>query len=272
MGKFELLFRLNKKALDFAGFFISIKRVPHSLMTRKYRKFNNEIMNYRNGDTCYVIGLGPSLKDVDFNKICGDTFVVNSFFKVEGCEKINPTYYCIMDNEEYINPDSKILKYAAEKFPQATFLLNGKYVKEAENILNNSGVKRYYINNWKGHYTKKKNIDLCKNVPAAYNIVAFSILSAIYAGYKKIILLGCDFNSFASRKELHCYEEDENKKMSLAFELFCYSLAADVHNEINYYAKAHNVEIINATYNSLIDSYRYDEHLVEFLKKKQEIV
>ena len=98
--------------------------------------------------------------------------------------------------------------------------------------------------------------------PAFGNIVCCAIGFALGLGYKRIILLGCDFNSFATQKVEHCYSEskDKPKLRPLSMELFCYSFEAEMHNRLSVYADNHKIEILNGTPNSLIDSYPFLSH------------
>ena len=101
-------------------------------------------------------------------------------------------------------------------------------------------------------------------MPAFGNVACTAIACAMALGYKKIVLLGCDFNSFASRSNNHCYTDKNIDRLhKMSYELFCYSFNADMHDELQFYAMEHDIEIINSTKGSLIDAYPYviDEEL-----------
>jgi hypothetical protein len=116
---------------------------------------------------------------------------------------------------------------------------------------------------WSGIFKAEKSIDFTKNLPTLGNVMVVAIALALYVGYKEIILLGADFNSFASTSRKHCYTEDNNVKLrSLSSELFMHSFVADTHYELRKYAEKHGVRIINATKGSLLDAYERDEDIV----------
>lgn len=95
-------------------------------------------------------------------------------------------------------------------------------------------------------------------MPCFQNVVGASIFILMLIGYKNVSLLGCDFNSFASCVKNHCYSEKNNARtMSLSFELFCYSIAAQNHDDLQAYAIHNGVQIFNSTKGSLIDSYPF---------------
>ena len=269
MGKFHTLFKLNTLAMDVAGIALSVKRFPYFLKTKKYLKQNVELKNLRKNDTCYVLGLGPSLKNVDVTKIDGDIFTVNGFFNFKDASLVKPTVYCVVDTFGYTDPNDENITKAMDMFPDSTFLLNGLYRDIALKKIGERKNKCFFSCAWSGYFRPEKEIDFTKNLPVMGNVVCHVIMAAMYMGYKKIVLLGCDFNSFASRKQAHCYEHaNDARSLRLSYELFCYSFCADEHDLLAQYAKEHGVEIVNATNGSLIDAYRYDESLVQYFMKE----
>lgn len=260
MGKFHKLFWLDTKIFDFGGLLLSIMRLPYFIKNRSWILKNRELRSYKKSDTCYILGLGPSLKDVDFSKLKGDIISVNSFYRMKD-QSIQPDYYCIIDNIDYLSEHSTILSDASRQYPNTVFILNGKYKMQAESKIN-PNVSKYYCFAWGKYFNHDDKVDMCRIMPIMGNVICLTIYMAMYIGYKKIILLGCDFNSFTSRKELHCYEEkDQSKSMSLAYEMFSYSFCADTHMNLYRYAKEHDIEIINATKGSLLDAYPFDKDL-----------
>jgi len=256
-GKYWDIFRLNKKIIDLGCDFLSLLRIPQYIRYSKQRANNKNIKLLRKSDRCYICGLGPSLKTVDFNKIKDDTIVVNRFYKFADQNNINltPTYYCLIDDAFYKETLIEETRKAFDKYPNSAFLLNGKYIKNIKNETNQLS-NAFYGFMWNRTLNKKTNIDFSKRIPIANNVVNTAIALAIYAGYKEIFLLGCDFNSFASPKSVHCYDEkDTERQISLGFELFCYSFVAEDHLELAAYARRKGIKIYNATPGSLIDAY-----------------
>lgn len=256
-GKYYDLFNFNKKILNLGSILISIKRWPQYISMRKMRRKNLNIRIKRKSDRCYILGLGPSLKNVDFTKISGDVIVVNRFYKFAEEEKlpIKPTFYCIMDDAFYNEEAIDDMQEAFEKYPDSSFVLNAKYHKAVMSLrkdIENS----FYICMWGKQINKNSRIDFTKLVPVANNVLNTAILLAIYAGYKEVVLLGADFNSFASTKRNHCYTDDvANREFDLGFELYCYSFVAEDHRHIEIYSQNNNIKIYNATEGSLIDAY-----------------
>ena len=194
-------------------------------------------------------------------KIKGDTIVVNLFHKIGSLyPEFVPTYYLIVDKgfitpkhwdnfkdafDAYLNKGCKyIIHSGCEKF------ISSHYGKDNDSI--------FYVSQFKGRFNHNKKLMIDHIMPSLGNVASTAIGCAIAMGYKKIVLLGCDFNSFASRVSSHCYEEKENaRRITLGFELFSYSFIAKLHEELSEYANKHNIEIVNSTKGSLIDAYPY---------------
>ena len=128
MGKFHTLFKLNTMFMDLAGKALSVKRFPYMMKQKSVMKQNTQLKELRKSDTCYVLGLGPSLKGVDLTKIDGDIFTVNGFYNFKDAKTVSPSFYCITDTFAYTNPDSDLISNAMDMFPDAVFLLNGLFL------------------------------------------------------------------------------------------------------------------------------------------------
>ena len=264
----ESLYGLIYKLLDVGG---AVKTTINSVMHRKFYtslKKNIELKGKKQiASEAYVCALGPSLRKVKLEEIKGDTIVVNRFFKI-GLEHPTfiPTYYIMIDvafaTEEHI----KDFRLALDTYlPKGTiFLLNSKLAGSP--ILEGYDTANiYYVSCFRGNLDISKKYGIDKPMPAFQNVVCAAIFFLIQMGYKKISLLGCDFNSFASRKRIHCYKEEKTDErfLSMAWELFCYSMMARNHEDLQVYAEKKGISIINTTKDSLIDAYPYiiDEKL-----------
>lgn len=258
MGKYDLLFRMNIVVQDLGGKLLHIKRIPYLIGERKSLKKNSELFQKKKSDKCYIIGLGPSLKKINLGLLDGDTIATNRFFRVDQEKAITPTFYIFMDDAFYCGSAVDDLKTACREYPNTAFILNGKYHRESETILP-PGTYAYYMYAWKGLFSGKEKLAMDRVMPAFGNVACCAIAVALSLGYKEILLLGCDFNSFATQKPEHAYYEDasRNKLRSLADELFCYSFEADLHNVFAKYAQKNGIKIKNGSEGSLIDSYPF---------------
>lgn len=259
---FGTLYKLNLAIVNTGGKVKTIMRLPSLRKTLKLLKRNEELIKNRKHDTIYVCGLGPSLADVDLDKVAdadADSLVVNYFVKMAEKTRLKPTYYMMAD-PGFVSPKHRsALEKAIELYPDSKFIWNSKFPTIDPTVMDYP-CDKYFLAMYDGYYIKPKKYAITKVTPAFGNCICAAIAFALGVGYKKIILLGCDFNSFAFPHEVHCYDGGkENKsarRIALDFELFCYSFDATVHLKLAEYAKQHNIEILNATRGSLIDAYK----------------
>ena len=252
---FDTLFKLNMFFVNIAGY---IRTVQYYLF--EHYKFNvvkkNKELKGPKEKVCYICALGPSLKKVDLNKIIGDTIVVNRFHKLSNqYPNFIPTYYLMYDASFGSTYKDELIEAIDKYYSKGTkFLFNSRFAKldflKQDNI--------YYLSSFKGDFTGQE-YRLDSVMPSFSNVVGAAIGTAMGMGYKKIVLLGCDFNSFASPVSNHCYAEaDNSRQIKLWYELYRYAIVAYGHEMLSKYARLHNIEIINSTKGSLIDSYPFE--------------
>ena len=267
MSKEQKLLNFNMELINFFG---KIKMLHNFLFDHSsfsLLKRNQKLMDYKKHDKCFVCALGPSLKGVDLSKINADSIVVNRFYKIgKQFPNFIPTYYLMLDHlfdkpENRHDFEEALVSYLDKG---TVFILNSKLAKMPimEKYKNYKNI--YYISSFNGTLQPDKKYSIDGVMPSFQNVVGASIFILILMGYKKVSLLGCDFNSFASSVKNHCYSEKNNaRSMALSFELFCYSIAAKNHDDLQTYAIHNGVQIFNSTKGSLIDSYPFkiDEDL-----------
>lgn len=259
------LFNYNLQFFNTGGWLLTIKRYFTNHKLFSCIKRNKELLDREKTDVCYICALGPSLKQVDLSKIKGDTIVVNRFFKIgQEHPEFIPTYYLMIDALFKKEENKEDFRGALKEYrgKGTTYLVHSKLFGEKDLISEKDNV--YYLSCFKGEFNHKKKFQIDRPMPSFGNVASTAIAIAIALGYKKIVLLGCDFNSFASTTQSHCYTDKTTERpLRLSFELFCYSFMANTHDELQQYALAHGIEIVNSTKGSLIDAYplQIDEEL-----------
>lgn len=264
LAKVDLLHEYISFGVDLLGFWkrFTFFFKDHSLYT--VIKKNKELIKHENGKKkIYICGLGPSLQNVNFNKIDGDTFCVNGFFKFNHkFTSFIPTYYMMLDDKYATVP--KIIAEAKNALDAyinkgTIYFLNSKN-NHSDLLKSYPKDKIYYFSTFRGDFHPNKNYDIAKIMPVSGNVITFSILLSMLMGYKEIYLLGCDFNSFTTKKELHCYDDSNNTKdLTLSQDLLAYAQVAKYHERLHQFALRKGIKIYNATKGSLIDAYPFVE-------------
>ena len=205
---------------------------------------------------CFIIGNGPSLKFIDLSLIKDyDTFTTNFFHKSEN--NFVSTYHVMVDGGFY----NQHFDYTLNAYKDITNKTNTKFIFKtyAYDKLKNENVNldnAYFIHTKLMQYNKFLKLDMCEDMTACVNVVLAAIQCAIYMGYKKIYLIGCDFNQYASMKPTHFYaKEAKERTVPMGVDLRWSSMAHFHHYALSNYARENDIEILNATEGSLIDAY-----------------
>lgn len=216
------------------------------------------------GERCFILGTGPSLemlKPEQVNALSLEyTIAVNSYYKSRLADVVIPNYYTLIDDlfwKDLSGTFDEVNKKFSGSTPTFITDLRAKYNvdslgKEAEGI---------YVYA-KKYPTKKVSSDVEGNIYATMNVVSTSILVAIFLGFKRIYLLGCDYNAFCTYGKGHCYDDKEELSLSsnnLAYFLKFYWITTEFHYLIAKLAKEKNVEIVNISRGSLLDAYQRED-------------
>jgi hypothetical protein len=213
------------------------------------------------GERCFILGTGPSLNlltDMQINALSKEiVFGANSMYKAEIVSSIVPKYYGLLDNLYWTELSFTFADIAARyKQKPPIFITDIR----AENFAKNActDIKHIFIYS-KKYPVKEMSEKLENNIYAAMNVISYSILTAIYMGFKDIYLLGCDYNAFCTAGKGHAYDDKSElakTKYNLAFYLKFYWITTEFHYLIAKLAKEKGVNVVNLTPNSLLDAYQ----------------
>ena len=229
---------------------------------RTFTKKNVELKNIHAGETVYIIGNGPSVKKLDLEKLKGKHIItVNKSISTEMFKILEPEYHCVI--VRYILNDTidAIKKVSSDPRCATKFLLHRTGINR---IGFNDNV--YFIYNRIFPCSDSFSVDLTTNACTFYNVLPFTAYCAIYMGFKRIVLLGNDFSFFTARKGQHFYDIEKpiERNESLYQDLMGCSIVLQQYRVLNMFCQKHNIEIVNATENSLLDEIkqvRLDDYL-----------
>ena len=163
---------------------------------------------FPNPDRCFILGNGPSIKKQNLLLLKNEvTFACNFFNLHPQAAELAPTFYCFGDANTFIpktfNENLEIDRTAwfvdiCAKAPQTEFFVPyaAKDVIAAQQWF--AGRRLWYVMQ-KGISTElnRASAELDRIIPNGMGTVAaVAIPAALYMGFKKIYLLGCDCNWF----------------------------------------------------------------------------
>lgn len=257
MSFFELQERFNRYI--YRGFNIVSDATFHlNFSLKKDIQKNSLYKGLHKGERCFILGTGPSLnnlKDRDLEFLQRETvFGVNSLYKADICKDIFPKYYVLMDNN-FWGASSNTFPNVSEAYRERQPIFITDY--RAKHLVPPSN--KYILLFAKNYPVDDMRSSLDGNISITMNVVGFSILSALYMGFKEIFLLGCDYNLFCSAAQNHCYDDSiENRELEkgdLGFLLKYYALTTEFHYLIRRSAVKYGVNVVNLTPESLLDAY-----------------
>ena len=248
-----LIYRMFNIFSDIVFFF--------NLPARRKIKENKHFSGLHKGQRCFIAATGPSLGNLstEQKEFLQDevVFAVNSFYKAESMDAINPDYYVLMDNN-YWGTFGHTFEDICRKYPAAppVFITD---VRATQLIPDGVSSIPLYAKNYP---ISSMRVRLDGNCSITMNVVGFAILSAMYMGFSEIYLLGSDYNLFCSRKGNHCYDDKDEfsrtPSYNLAFYLKYYHLTTEFHYRLAEYGRKNGHEIVNLTPASLLDAYPLD--------------
>ena len=252
-------------------------------LNKKIRNKNTELKNLHSGETCFILGTGPSINTQDLTKLENKFCIgVGEFFHHKQYKVIAPQYYVQAPNHEPFRCDYALgLVRGVRKLDSNPTIILGhtdyKYsffrcLKSHDYLADNIYFVNYQYSNRIGKETVGSEIDwdISKTPFTCKTVIYMALQVAIFMGFKKIVLLGCDHDyiiTALAQKNFdkhHFYEESESSSKGIVdfldgFTLLRwfreYSERWEDYININNYAISKGVRIINATNGSLLDMF-----------------
>jgi hypothetical protein len=258
------------------------KKIFTSQVIKQELKNLKSLKNVRRSNKCFIVGTGPSLKDVSLCSLKKhDIFLTGESYLHPDVDKLNNLYYFSGTNHppfgiDYINN----LHERLERLPSNTryiFSHTGykysfcNYFFGKRAFLSNR--EKYMINytgavdldKYSGYDSKV--YDISKNPFNPRTVIFTALQTAIFMGYKNIYLIGCEhdyilrfFNSdFANH---HFYSDDKSNSSDVGEYLQEFSLYEwfeeyykrwEAYIHINEHCKSRSISIINCTPHSVLD-------------------
>lgn len=243
---------------------------------------NEEFKGIYQGRRCFIIGNGPSVRDVDFSLLKDEiVFTVNQLPRLERFRELETNFHLWAD-ERFFNlskddeGDMELLNVmksvkTESNSPIVFYKTNARKMVEEYNLREELNI-RYFMDGLMGNGLSSIDYPLTRMMPVFPTCIHYAIIIAVYMGFSKIYLLGCDCTGIqntinarmASSKEFfYAYEVSENEKQrmlkvsqltKLSDEFKWYGELLELYEVLGEYAKAHGTELYNATSTTLIEN------------------
>ena len=227
--------------------------------------YNKKIVEYKDihkGESCFIVGHGPSLQERDLDVLEENhviSFSMNCAFKIMDKTNWKPDYYVAMDN-------ARLRRYSEFKWDKYTkrkcFIADCSEQFWMENTSENN-LKYHSVRNmnWRG---TKFSDDISRKVYFGATVAYDCMQIAAYMGFKTIYLLGMDLVPYnKGDKSAYKYSnffEQENQN-SPRPQMWVDNII-NAYEVAKRYGDSHNIHIYNATrggYLEVFERVNFDE-------------
>jgi hypothetical protein len=240
---------------------------------------NAALRDRHSGRRCFVIGNGPSLRNQDLGPLKDEIVIVSNFFNLHPlCEKISPRYWCFSDPTAFRKDASDPEDFRRNAWyedihrraPATEVMVPWLFRKSIEENGWFRGHHVWYI--WLGRDSTEldhADSDLTAAIPSGQGTIpGLAIPAAIYMGFSRIFLLGCDCNFWLpylqtgnpDMEAMHFYEQNPfyaNRRAALRVAMEINMLATSNHFKsyrlLRDHAERRGVRILNATAGGILD-------------------
>jgi hypothetical protein len=244
---------------------------------------NRAFKDMHRGERCFIIGNGPSLKELDFSLLEHEiTFTVNQLARSPEFPKLKTNYHMWVDGTFFrLQPDRledmELLQVmrsvnSGDHHPTVFYSLEAKDMIDRFDLTSEININYFDSVNFNTNKALKYSIDFCHAVPNFGTVVQYAICLAVYMGFKEIYLLGCDCTGFISiaqaklrtmKQSGYGYEISTNEKKRMErinderpmhLELIWQAQIMVEYGLLADYCTRHGTKLLNATSGGLLET------------------
>ena len=241
-----------------------IKYVFTPSYVKRLLEKNGSLYNSHTGEICYIIGNGPSLKQMYDLSVLKDRFVitVNTIMRSEVFDKVNSNFHVLMDPVLFNGNASKEDVNSFSKLDGRDILIPYNYFKSAKEIWPKSNLWCCY--NSYIPLEGSMHADFTKPIYSFNNVLHWALLWAMYMGFSNIVILGADMTGFMepyynkNNMSTHVYDYSVKERTQTVLNsnewyLKAYGQTLEFFRYLHDIAMKKQIDIVNATPMSFLD-------------------
>lgn len=154
------------------------------------------------GRRCFVLGNGPSAKQLDLGALAGETIIsVSNGYLHPAYDRIRPRYHCVPQVTYGRMTEADVVRWFQEmhaRLGDAILVLNETEIDLVRRHRLFEGRTVHYValrENF-DHWPSRDIIDLSRPVPRVESVPVMTLMLAMYLGCRDIYLLGVDHDHF----------------------------------------------------------------------------
>ena len=235
---------------------------------------NIKFKNIHAGERCFILGSGPSIVKQDLKKLQGEIVISQNHFQIhEDIKIIHPMYHCVVPffhSKEFTGDWINWFRSMEERLPLETqmfFHINTRHILEENNFFTN---RINYLEVGLDSMTLERAlVNITRRIMGVPTALSQCLTVALYMGFRKIYLLGCDMDQIGSLiagEQQRFYGDspitnneyelkNDEEALATGYIWYHYWLMWKQFILFRKYAERNNSEIINLTDGGILNCY-----------------
>ena len=187
------------------------------LVSRAVLAENAVLHNRHSGQRCFILGNGPSAKQLDLTMLKNENVIsVSNGYLHEAYATFAPQYHCVPQITYGKMTRESVVAWFNEmhqKLGNAELFLNETEAELVREYGLFSGRKVHYVTLRESfdELDEREVIDITRPIPRVASVPVLAIMLAMYMGFNEIILLGVDHDHFKTGKYIYAFETRAQK-------------------------------------------------------------
>ncbi len=183
-----------------------------NLLPRNALVANAGLKNRHRGQRCFILGNGPSAKQLDLTSLQGETvFTVSNGYLHHGYAALAPAYHCVPQITYGKMTEEDVLAWFQEmdgNIGDAELFLNETEAALVKKHGLFSGRRVHYLALQQSFDEMKDRhiIDISRPVPRVESVPVMVLMIALFMGFEEIILLGVDHDHFKTGHYTYAFD------------------------------------------------------------------
>jgi hypothetical protein len=158
---------------------------------------NRELYNRHAGQRCFILATGSSIKQQDLKPLAAEHCIaVSNFFVHPDFKTIKPRYYCVAPYHPPITEGAwqAWMVELDAGIGDATLFISLADKDRFSRACGGFARRKIHYPEFGGSWELllTRGLDLTKAIPSPQSVTIMALLAALYMGFSKIYLLGCD--------------------------------------------------------------------------------
>jgi hypothetical protein len=167
---------------------------------------NGVFRNKHDGETCFILGSGPSIKEQNIRLLQGKTVITqNNFHQHPDIAVLDPAYHIVVDrymSSTYESDWEQWFSEMGKSLPRRTALLTGIHNEPLLRRCSLFNERRFFFaQGLRPLAMTRARIDLTRYIMDVPTVITACLSSALYMGFKNIYLSGFDLNQVYKQAE-----------------------------------------------------------------------